>query len=112
MTGPSPQDLLMGQIDRVLAARKEGTRPPHRSYRVRVQLSATMLIRDAAAARGMSVSAFLRRAGIAFAAYDAGLDVADLLKDEPPTRLKFEGPRVNREEGGQGHGKWKIRGLG
>lgn len=111
MSGPRPEDLLMGQIDRVLAKRKDGSRPACRYYKVRVQNSATMLIRDAAARREMSVSAYLRRAGIAFAAYDLGLDLAELLKDEPPTRLKYDGPRADRTEAGEGHGRWRIGGL-
>lgn len=105
------RDLVMGKVDAVLEKRKITDRAPHRDFRARIQLSAVGALVAAAQARGMSTSAYLRRAGLAFAAYDLDLDLADLLEDEPATRLKGDWPRANRREHGQGHGIWRIGGL-
>jgi hypothetical protein len=101
----------MGRVDQVAATRKRTHKPPHKDFRARIALSAAPIVVRAAAERGMSVSAYIRRATLAFAAFDQGLDLSDILADEPATRLKSEAPGMEREDGGRGHGQWVIRGL-
>lgn len=106
-----PEALLLGQVDARLASRRAFPKPPHRDFRARMPLSAVPAIIRAARERDMSVSAYIRRAGLAFAAYDLGLDLKELLEDEPATRLKYEGVPHDRLEHGQGHGNWIIGSL-
>jgi len=110
MAKPDWRELLMGTVEAELASR-DAPKRPHRDYRARVPLSAAPHIAEAARRRDMSITAYLRRAAIAFAAYDLGLDQQQMLVDEPATRLKSEGPRTNRLQQGRGHGDWKILGL-
>lgn len=110
VSNPAWEDVLMGQVDATLASRV-AKKPPHRDFRTRVPLSAASSIHEAAAARGMSASAYIRRATLAFAAYDLGLDLAELLRHEPATRLNSESPRAVRAMLGEGHGEWRIGGL-
>jgi hypothetical protein len=112
MTSPNPdwRDLFMGQVDVEMAKRRWPKRP-HRDFKARIQLSAAPAVTSAAANRGMSTSAYIRRAALAFAAFDLGIDLDQMLSDEPATRLKSEGPKTNRLEGGEGHGNWRIEGL-
>jgi hypothetical protein len=104
------QEVVLGQVDVVLAGRAI-TKKPHRDFKARIQLSAVPALTEAAKLRNMSVSAYTRRACLAFAAYDLGLNLADLLEDEPSQRLKSDPPTTNLEEGGRGHGNWVIQGL-
>lgn len=101
---------MMGQVDSVISTRGY-QKPPHRDFKARIQQSAAPSVTKAAADRGMSTSAYIRRAALAFAAFDLGLDLAELLQDEPATRLKSDGPRTNLLEAGEGHGNWTIEGL-
>jgi len=107
---PTPDDLLLGMVDAILA-RQAVDKSPHRDYKARMPLRVAPLLAEAAAAREMSVSAYLRRAGLAFVAHDLGISLEELLHDEPATRLRTEGPKTNRQEAGEGHGLWKIGGL-
>ena len=107
---PDFRELLMGSVDALFEERKTVKRP-HRDIRTRVPVHIAPLIFKAAALRGLSAAAYLRRAVVAFAAYDLGLDAAQLLEEEPAMRLKGEGPKTNRLEAGRGHGSWGIRGL-
>lgn len=104
------RDLVMGSVEAELDRRHKPKRP-HRDFRARIQLSAVPMVVEAARRRDMSATAFLRRAALAFAAYDLGLDIDQILADEPATRLKSEGPKTNRYEAGRGHGDWRIMGL-
>jgi hypothetical protein len=109
---PDWRELMMGQVDAHLARRYPG-KPPYRDFRARIPLVAAPALAQAAAARQMSVSAYLRRAGLAFAAFDLGLKVDDLLVDEPITRIsRFAGVRADFDPTGIPFGKWKIEGLG
>lgn len=107
---PAFQELFMGQVDAHLAKRVY-ERPAYRDFRARLPLRLAPVLTEAAAAREMSVSAYLRRAGLAFAAYDLDLDLAQLLEDEPPILLRFAPPSDGRRMAGSGHGKWRIGGL-
>lgn len=105
------RELMMGQVDAELA-RRSRPKPPHRDFRARIPLSAAPALNQAAANRGMSVSAYLRRAGLAFAAHDLGLDLADLLSDEPTTRPgRFAGFRADLDPTGMPFGAWEIEAL-
>lgn len=104
------QEVMMGQVDVILDGRYP-SKKPHRDVKARIQLSAVPALTEAARLRDMSVSSYTRRACLAFAAYDLGLDLADLLEDEPSQRLKSEPPHMSREEWGLGHGSWAIQGL-
>jgi hypothetical protein len=97
----------MGQVDRVLASKTEN-KTPYRDFRCRVRPSQAGPLYEAATARGMSVGAYIRRATLAFVAYDLGLDLTDLLEDEPPTRIRFAQPGNDQSMRGQGHGSWRI----
>lgn len=115
MAKPQPaeaswEDLMMGQVDAKIAAR-ETRKKPHRDFKTRVPLSAAPILVEAARRRGMSVAAYTRRASLAFAAHDLGLDLRQLLEDEPVTRGRFDGFAGDRAEQGQGHGDWVIGGL-
>lgn len=105
-------EILLGMLDaHDKEVDHEASRNPYRDYRVRVPLEAAGPIQQAAAARGMSIAAYSRRAVTAFAAFDLGLDPYALLKLEPATRLKSEGPKSNRYDRGEEHGHWMIKGL-
>lgn len=111
MPRPQGEDILLGMIDATLASRRKDYNIPHRDFKARIQMSAAPHVVKAAQERGLSVSAYIRRAALAFAAHDLGLDLAEVLKDEPQWRLRTEGPRTNHSEGGEGHGNWQIKGL-
>lgn len=67
------------------------------------------LITRAAAKRGIPVSAYLRRAMMAFVAYDLDIDFLELAVAEPAiTESENLPPRRFR---GKGFGKWRIRKL-
>lgn len=106
----SPEDLILGMIDANLEARVVD-KSPHRDYRARVPLSAVPALLEAADLRGMTISAYLRRAGLAFAAYDLGLSLDELLEDEPVSQLRWRNPGGNPSARGRGHGLWRIGGL-
>ncbi len=104
------QHLFMGQVDAKIAARKD-TRKPYRDFKARIPLSAAPVLGAAAAQREMSVGAYIRRACLAFAAFDLDLDLAQVLIDEPETRRQYDGAFRDKAEAGQGHGNWVIEGL-
>jgi hypothetical protein len=101
---------LLGSLDAMLAA-QQTTKPPHRDFRARMPLENVGYLVQAAADRNMSISAYVRRATTAFIAFDLGLDLAQLLENEPATRLRYESPEADRLERGEGHGKWVIGSL-
>jgi hypothetical protein len=70
------------------------------------------LIEVAAAARGMSKGAYVRRAALAFAIYDLHMRYEDVMADEPPIRDVPEHSGKFRPRQGDGFGFWKILGLG
>ncbi|RPH50964.1 MAG: hypothetical protein EHM91_01565 [Planctomycetota bacterium] len=65
----------------------------------------------AAERRGMSVAAFLRRAALAVAVHDLGLSWHEVMKDEISPRRHGNARYFNTREndGGAGHGLWRIR---
>lgn len=63
----------------------------------------------AARKRGMPVSAYLRRAVLAFVVRDLDLDWDEVMEDEPS--IDAEDNLPPRRYRGRGFGNWKIRGL-
>lgn len=102
----------MGKVDATLTGKVTDRHRPHRDYRARIPLHSAGTLVKAAQERGMSVSAYLRRAGLAFAAYDLDLNLDQLLEDEPASRQKFDGPQADVVLGTDDHGPWWIQGLG
>ena len=97
----------------IVSADVDAIRPDHDSGITKVifdmRSPAHQIVERAAQARRMSVGAYSRRAAMAFAAYDAGIDVLELFAMDP---------RVTRETGvgmqdpdGTGFGDWRIAGL-
>jgi hypothetical protein len=99
---PSWQELLQSKLDRPPA----GTR----TSAIRTNAAIDKAIKDAAANRNMSVTAYIRRAAVAMAVYDLGLEWDAVMSDEPGFGVFGENPgrAVIRPEG-HGFGPWKIR---
>ncbi len=79
------------------------------STNIEMHTPAHQIVERAAQARRMTTASYMRRAAMAFAAYDAGIDVLELFAMEP---------RVTRETGtgmvdpeGTGFGDWRIKKL-
>ena len=70
------------------------------------------LVKQAAAARGMSYTAYVRRAAMSFAAYDMQVDLYEVLGEEPPTCDLINGTPKYTPKRGRGYGLWRIMGLG
>lgn len=71
-------------------------------------------LRQAANSRGMTTSAYLRRAVAAFAAKDLGVDFEDILKDSPaPDLTRGRDPETGtwtrRMDDGTGYGSWEVK---
>ena len=70
------------------------------------QRSAAGLVAEAAARRNLSITAYARRALLAFVCHDLGLDWDDVMADEPGLwHRQSEAPAAR---GGKGHGAWRI----
>lgn len=110
MTNPDPAELLMGLVE-VQIGRDYPADANYRAFRTKIPVKWAGEVYAAAAARDMSVSAYLRRSMLAFVAFDRSLDLTELLADEPPTRIRFAQPGNDRRENGTGHGRWEIGGL-
>lgn len=64
----------------------------------------TRNLADAAALRGLTTVAYVRRAVAAFIAADLGLEFTDVISDTPHPR----GQTVARYDDGAGHGSWSA----
>lgn len=82
------------------------------------------LIDRAAELRDISRNAYLRRAVVAMAAFDLGLDYYDVMEDAPPARtfaryerlgvggtVFFQHRVIPGSKGGREAGSWRITGL-
>lgn len=78
-------------------------------YDVDVKSGARGLLNRAAAARRLSVSAYLRRAGFAMAAYDLGVPLSDFLTFDP--RMARETGLAVADPEGHLFGRWEIESL-
>lgn len=73
------------------------------------------MIADAAKQRGITRAAYMRRAIAAFAAYDTGTPIEDILYHTTSSRPYHDGKQEARfhkqRDDGQGYGPWTIEGL-
>jgi hypothetical protein len=111
MAKPTPTELLNDAVSAMPKPRRSVKRGERvGSWYVGLPLEVADAIKDAAYGRGMTMSAYLRRAATAFAAYDTGVDFYELSENEyaisePGQTL----PGVRKA--GRGHGSWVIREL-
>lgn len=73
------------------------------------QRSAAGLVREAARRRNLSITAYARRALLAFVCHDLDLNWESVMADEPGIWSRQTLPPEASK--GRGHGKWKIKGL-
>ena len=86
------------------------TRGPRRSIAINYPNELYVLVLEAAKARGMSMTAYQRRASLAFAEQDLGFDWLDEMRAEPPIG-SFVRPNAGVKSDGLGFGKWHIVNL-
>jgi hypothetical protein len=73
------------------------------------QRSAAGLVIEAARRRNLSITAYARRALLAFVCHDLDVPWEDVMRDEPGIWHRQSEPPEAR--GGKGHGPWKIMRL-
>lgn len=100
------RQIVLDQIDSKLSGRTR------RSVGLNFPVELHAVIMRAARERGLSMAAYVRRAALAFAVKDLGLDWDETMKDEPGLRKFGE---ITRDAGdklaGSGYGRWKIAAL-
>lgn len=97
--------ILLDQIDSKLTTRTR------RSVGINFPVGLHALLMRAARERGMSMAAYTRRAAIAFAVKDLGLDYDTVMQEEPAVREFGEGMSLGDKLSGKGYGRWKIEAL-
>lgn len=107
------QDKLLAEYDARKDAAPDRHPTPRHTFAVNVPPEWLELVQDAAQARDLSVTAYVRRAALAFAIQDLGLDWETVMKGEPRIRpfTGLDGGDPERALG-YGHGDWRILGLG
>lgn len=93
----------------------QGKRAGRRSVAVNYSTTLYALVRDAARARGMSMTAYQRRAALAFALHDLGReDQWHLVMADEPAVAAFEAHSEKPIEcaGFGPFGAWRIRAIG
>lgn len=83
-------------------------RAPRQSIAINFPPSMQSHVVEAAGIRGLSLSAFSRRAVMAVTAYDLELDWLSLMADEPRTRRFAQIDEEPERRAGLGHGSWRI----
>lgn len=73
------------------------------------QRSAAGYVAEAARRRNLSITAYARRALLAFVSHDLGIPWEEIMRDEPGLWHRQSEPPAAR--GGKGHGPWQIRKL-
>ncbi len=100
-------------LDRIEASRVN--KRPSRMISVNWNETLYGIVKQAAEARGISLSAYVRRAAAAMACYDLGLDFYTVMKDERGTRgYGQRGGRADEiaeSSQGRGFGLWEIQEL-
>lgn len=94
-------------IDDQMASRE--VRTPRRSIAVNYPNELYAHVLKAAEARGLSMTAYQRRAVLAFACYDLGLEWDAVMADEPAVTEFESGRKVEAQ--GRGYRFWEIVGL-
>jgi len=104
MTSPDYRQVIADQI----AART----PQHtrRGWNAPVRLSPehAEIVRNAADRRDIAMASFVRRAVVAFACFELGLDYGAAMADEGPILGPAGHGSAERDLGGRGHGAWEI----
>lgn len=101
------RDRLLAKID---VSGKGMTMTNNRSAGTIMSSAEYSAVMKAARQRGISTAGYVRRAAVAMAAHDLGLELAELQKEEPaisPVGQKGEPTRY----AGAGFGLWRITGL-
>lgn len=91
-------------------ASQEPLRTPRKSIAINYPNDLYVLVLEAAKARGVSMTAYQRRASLAFAEYDLGFDWLREMQAEPPIG-SFVRPGVGVKSDGIGFGAWQIVSL-
>jgi len=111
MQKPTPDELMNDALHALPRPRRlepSTAREVHQTSVVLPPELGSALI-DAAAARGMSVQAYARRAVTAFVAHDRGMDWYGINETEPP--IATPGVRGGVRHEGRDFGNWVIRKL-
>lgn len=98
------RELLASKLDK----------PPEtaRSTAFRTTPAIDRILNEAASRRHMSVSAYVRRAAVAIACRDLGLNWDEVMQDEPGFGIYGERPgRAVIRPNGHGFGAWRVTGL-
>jgi hypothetical protein len=104
---PNWREALMDAVD------TRPTKKERRSIAINFSDSWYVMIQRAAKARGMSMTAFMRRAVMAFVVFDLGEDWFEVMEGEPnigPYANSY-GTKVLERKAGHEHGDWQIEGL-
>lgn len=105
-----PQDWRV-RVDQAVARAQAQRTPPRgrASLSTRFRGSAGVIIREAAAARGLTTAAFIRRSALAFAAVVLDRDYDDVVAYD--NRIQREGFATAEDPSGRLCGPWEITGL-
>lgn len=107
-SSPTPGELMVAAVESALPGRTQ-----RRSIAVNFPDGMYDVVMEAARARGISSTAYMRRAATAFAAQDLGLDWHELMLDEKGVQqygIKGGGAALPPARG-EGFGPWVITGL-
>lgn len=106
----TPKDVMLNRIEASRA-----NKHPTRMISINWTEDLYVVVTRAAKARGISKSAYVRRAAAAMAAFDQGLDYHTVMASERGTRaygdLTAHPADAQRSLAGQGYGTWKIKEL-
>lgn len=119
LSEPGWQERLVAKVEEYHRLNLRGRRhqvTPLRACHLDVthSVALSVLLRDAAAARGLSKVAYARRALVAFLAQDLGLEFADVASLTPrvlPPNERVRPGHTSEPDDGQGFGPWRITGL-
>lgn len=92
-------------------ASQEPHRAARRSIAINYPTDLYAYVLEAARLRGISMTAYQRRASLAFAAHDLGFDWLEAMLSEPPVG-SFDSPGKGVKSDGIGFGPWRIDALG
>lgn len=95
--------------DKVVDTVIEDRRASRRTTGIVQPESFVAIINRAARARDMTMGAFMRRAAMAVACHDLGLDWETVMAEEPAIRNYNRSHASVTFTGGSGHGPWQIR---
>lgn len=104
MEKPDWRELVQSKLDK--------PQDQARTNCIRTNATLDLIINRAARARNLSVTAYIRRAAVAVACADLGIDWDSAMADEPGFGLYGERPgRAVIRPDGRGFGPWWVTGL-